>query len=365
MNLVNLMGARTTEMVRAEATVGAEAVGKACEAAAQSRMWGGLLPGTVLPWQLLHFMPTPNTNWVFTTRADKLTELKSIQDEASYLVVGLEEGDEGYLHYQGFVQLRDRWSLIQLKGLARTTHFEVRKGTVDEAVSYCKKDGVWFEMGQPIYERSRTDIRAFVDDAKVLDARAMYVAHPGPMVRYLRSYNDIQSRFAQARPGAELYWIWGPPGVGKTSYARLRDPGAYVKSPTDWWWQGYNQEEAVVIDEITGAIPFSTLLVLGDPGVRRLPTKGGDTVFAASRVYITSNHPPDQVYVLDSRDEGRWGALCRRVRFYTCRRVRDGVSELVGHTWGPMGWAESGYTALFNVPGHQPALRELPPMYTP
>lgn len=298
-------------------------------------------------------MPNGYTDWCFTTRADKLEELKALQEASSFIIVGLEIGEEGYEHYQGFLQLGVRRELTQMKRLARTTHLEPRKGTVDEAVDYCKKDGVWFDCGQLTYQGRRTDLEAFVEDAKANDARTMYSLHPGNMVRYGRAYNDIQTRFAESRQGAALYWLYGGPGVGKSTFPRSREPSLYDKCPTDWWWQGYNQEKAVVIDEITAAIPYATLLKLGDTGVHRLPTKGGDTVSAAERVFVTSNYPPDQVYVQDSRDPGRWGALLRRCRVYRCERVRSGVSSLRLVEWYEGRWVDTDHVKEFEVAGGQ------------
>src|SRR6187549_2013303 len=98
------------------------------------------------------------SDWVFTTKETQVEEIEALQKHAKYLIIGLEEGEDGYLHYQGFLQLQVRKRLETLKLLARTTHFEPRKGTVDEAIDYCKKDKCFFEMGEPSRQGERNDI---------------------------------------------------------------------------------------------------------------------------------------------------------------------------------------------------------------
>lgn len=45
-------------------------------------------------------------------------------------------------------------------------------------------------------------------------------------------------------------WFWGPTGSGKTRKVMDDYPGAFIKSPNANW-KGYDDEEVVVIDDIT------------------------------------------------------------------------------------------------------------------
>lgn len=45
-------------------------------------------------------------------------------------------------------------------------------------------------------------------------------------------------------------WHWGSTGTGKTRGVRERFPEAYLKSNTKWW-DGYNGEDVVILDEMT------------------------------------------------------------------------------------------------------------------
>lgn len=44
-------------------------------------------------------------------------------------------------------------------------------------------------------------------------------------------------------------WHWGPPGTGKSSYAFNNHTTHYLKA-NNKWWDGYNGEEVVIIDDL-------------------------------------------------------------------------------------------------------------------
>ena len=60
-----------------------------------------------------------------------------------YLVFGVERGDSGTPHLQGFVQFNSRKTLAQVKAALGTTrvHLEIARGTATEADEYCRKEG--------------------------------------------------------------------------------------------------------------------------------------------------------------------------------------------------------------------------------
>lgn len=294
-----------------------------------------------------------STDWCATVW--DYDEIIALRPYCSYLLYGDEVcPDTGKQHYQTFFQLKTKRSLQQLKLIIPTAHIERVRGSTEENQIYCMKDGAFTQYGQ-VKDRPgqghRTDIESFVEDAKVLDRRSMWETHAAQMVRYARAYDDVSSTFAQPRAnGSTIFWIFGPPGTGKSSYVTQKYPARYAKDPADHWWPGYTQQETVVIDELTSAIPFSTLLKIGDPGVLTVPTKGGHTVFSATRVFITTNLEPQNIYIREWLD--RAGALCRRSRFFRCDRTEQPrQSKLSECQWDDVAskWVPTGSEVVFTV----------------
>lgn len=276
-------------------------------------------------------MPGQAKDWCFTVKAEARDELKALEDQAKYIVIGLEEGDGGYVHYQGFVQLVVKKSLNDLKKGSPTAHLEMRKGTPQEAADYCKKDKVWFEWGKLSSQGERSDIAEFVEAAKVLPRAAMYESHPACMVRYNRSYGDIQACFERPDPNPlPIIWFTGESKQGKSSIVEQYFGTIYNKPNEHAWWDGYSDQETVHIAEITPlCMPFSLLLKLADPGVRRVNTKGATAVLRAKRIVITSNESPLQVYLRETAFGPHFDALTRRVAVLRVQRVADGVSRAI------------------------------------
>jgi len=95
-------------------------------------------------------------NWCFTlnnyteTQRDVLENVYS-SGTISYIVFGLEVGEEGTPHIQGFVQFKKKLRMNQVKqqlGVGGTVHLEVMRGNAQQASDYCKKEGNFSTYGQ-------------------------------------------------------------------------------------------------------------------------------------------------------------------------------------------------------------------------
>lgn len=80
----------------------------------------------------------------------------------------------------------------------------------------------------------------------------------------------------------------GRPGCGKTRLAVAYEGSFYMK-PRGEWWDGYAQEENVIVDDFYGWISFDQLLRVCDRYPLRLPIKGSFVQFTSKRVIFTSN----------------------------------------------------------------------------
>jgi hypothetical protein len=223
-----------------------------------------------------------------------------------YLLGQLERGEEGTLHFQGYVQWESPISLATCK--ARTVpsiHWEIRKGSHDQAVAYVTKEDTR-EPGSDRYERGqaadnqgrRTDlegIRQMVQDGESLFA--IWEEHFGSMLRYSRGVREYQLLCTQQRNWTTFVIVrYGPPGCGKSRQAyELGGNDAYWK-PNGKWFDGYDGQKRVVIDDFYGWLPYNQLLNLCDRYPLNVETKGGTASFVADWMCFTTNSDPISWY---------------------------------------------------------------------
>lgn len=68
------------------------------------------------------------------------------------------------------------------------------------------------------------------------------------------------------------------------------------QASTPEWWDGYDGEETLLIDEFYGQLKVSRMLALLDGYQCRLPVKGNFTYAQWTKVYITSNTKASEWY---------------------------------------------------------------------
>lgn len=238
-------------------------------------------------------------NYCFTSFVMMEVEALIEWEHTTYLIYGEEKCPETKkLHYQGYVEFNKTVKISKkgiLKDLAPTTHFEKRLGTQEQARTYCKKDGTFFEFGEPSKMGARTDIlqvKAVLDQGGSLrDIAENHFQTFLRCERSLKSYISLTKKKRNWR--TELYIHWGDSGTGKSydafnynkesTYALPKPNGNSV------FFDGYDGEEVVIIDDFYGWIPWSLLLNLCDEYPMLVNTKGGTVPFLAKRIYITSN----------------------------------------------------------------------------
>lgn len=84
----------------------------------------------------------------------------------------------------------------------------------------------------------------------------------GPFERLRKSLINFSSDYSQAPPIVrEIFVFWGKTGTGKSRRAwHEAGVAAYSKDPRSKFWDGYQDQRHVVIDEFRGGIDVSHLL---------------------------------------------------------------------------------------------------------
>lgn len=139
---------------------------------------------------------------------------------------------------------------------------------------------------------------------------------------------------------------WGDAGVNKTRrclYDENDNPldGVYLMEDAgESWWDGYEGERTLVLDEFYGRIPYGMLLRILDGHQLRLKVKGTFTYAQWTKVEITSNNPPHTWY-----PQGMTAALKRRLATGETKEIKAPVKKTVDQNFfGPHGQAPIGET---------------------
>lgn len=104
-----------------------------------------------------------------------------------YIVVGFEEGEKGTPHLQGYVYFDNARWFDSVKKMFPKFHIEAQKGSFEEAVEYCKKDGYFWENGDAPHPGK-------VDRQKIEEIMANPWAHFHLYNQYKKSYNELVNK---------------------------------------------------------------------------------------------------------------------------------------------------------------------------
>ncbi len=262
-------------------------------------------------------------NFCFTLNNYTEEEEKKVQqyaaDSCVYLVYGREVGEEKTPHLQGYAELSRRTRFNTVQNAIPRAHLEARRGTQEQALTYCKKEGNFEEYGEPRRQGVRTDVISFIDQVRqgVTDD-CLLDTMPHHFSRFTRLANRI--RYAQAetigierhQKPVEVFVFWGCAGTGKTRRVWESEPFSDIYQPDlstqSLWFDGYSGQRVLLLDDYRGCIRYDFFLKLLDRYHLRIPVKGSFTYKGWSRVYITSNVGPHAWY-----DRGLTAALRRRL----------------------------------------------------
>lgn len=238
--------------------------------------------------------------------------------ECDYIIIGKEVGAEGTPHFQGYVEWKTPKRLTTLKKLDERVHWEARKGTAEQAATYCKKgeqtkeewdkmgemgpnfgkNAVIFEYGTISKQGKRTDLDT-VGAMVVAGAPLAEIAkaHPGTYIKYARGIKELKATLMTHRSTKPtVTWTWGLTGVGKTRSVIEAHPSHYIKDGTKWW-DGYEQQEAIIIDDFDSLCwPFRDLLRLLDFYKYQGQIKGGFVPINSKYIHITCEHAPSTLW---------------------------------------------------------------------
>jgi hypothetical protein len=224
-----------------------------------------------------------------------------------YLVFGRECGESGTKHLQGYVSLCSGRRFDCVKGmLGDRAHIERAKGSAGQNRTYCTKDGDFEEFGQVPKspgrggrEAAEQRVMETLDRIRAEGTAAAVAADPFLFVRHQRLEHVALLLSDKGRRSTKpaVFWLHGRTGVGKTRFVLEQFPSAYVKMNGNKWWDGYTQDDVVVLDDFRELdMPFNMLLRLLDRYPMMVEKKGGVVNFNSRIIFVTCCEPPEQLY---------------------------------------------------------------------
>jgi len=245
-------------------------------------------------------------------------------DHAKYGVFQYETGESGTLHAQGYIEFTSNKRLAAVRHLLPRAHWEIARGSAEENTKYCTKEQG--RVGEPYIfgdikksgQGSRNDlvtVKSMLDQG-ASDAAVADVCF-GSWVRYHNAFAIYRGLASQKRDWAMfVVVVCGPPGSGKSGLAReIGGPDAYWWPGGGEWFDGYESQRVVVLDEFAGGLSWTLLLRLLDRYPLQVQVKGGFREMVARTIFITSNKRPDDWYDREKFGD-RLGALFRRISLF-------------------------------------------------
>lgn len=140
------------------------------------------------------------------------------------------------------------------------------------------------------------------------------------------------------------YWLWGPPGVGKTEWVYKRFGENIFDKPADKWWSGYKDQENVVINDI-GEDHRQVIYMLKTWSENRPfngQVKGDDPIYIRPRrLCVTSNYTISQLLeLLGIQDSMLLGSLKRRFKEVRIYPGDDALSDKCAEEADATAWKE-------------------------
>lgn len=255
-------------------------------------------------------------NWVFTLFHYTWEMVCALLDASVRGIIFQEEvcPTTGHRHLQGFARFKKGVTKAQAYGTlasrADMAHLWLRPAIAPAAaVEYCRKgetrDGETWEEGDLEFTQGKSNRMIECVNMLMEGARIGEVAREYPEQYFLhaRGFEALRAQVNLSTIPAwrtvSVYVIHGRSGAGKTRAAYQHDPGLYqlARGSTDaCWFNGYDGQATLLLDDFYGWIRYSELLHLLDGYPYRLDIKGGFAYANWTTVIITSNDPPEGWY---------------------------------------------------------------------
>nr|WAE42890.1 MAG: replication associated protein [Cressdnaviricota sp.] len=250
---------------------------------------------------------TRSRGWCYTwnnyTEADRLAMVEWQTQQTQCFVMGLEVGESGTAHLQGYVYLKNQRTFDQMKAKWGKVHWEKAKGNPKQNRNYCTKDGNYVEGG---WKADPVDMA----NARNIRARARYEG-----VVWKDWQASLIEFVASAPDDRTVKWIYDEDGgQGKSylaKYLYLNYPTIIADGKKD---NVFNQlktkldegvEPRLILLDIPrcgeGYMNYGVIEQLKNGMVYSGKYEGGDCIFDPPHVIVMANFEPDYCQFTEDR----------------------------------------------------------------
>lgn len=264
--------------------------------------------------------------WCFTWNNYTEEDVEFLSNiRVRYIMYGREVGESGTPHLQGFIVFETQRHFGSVKSLMPRAHIEKTRGSIEQNINYVtKQDKEPYERGDrpsTQKEKGESEKRRWEDALAFAKAGEWESIDADIRARYERGLEYVVRKdrrkelVALKHDEVNHYWLYGPPGTGKSLRARTMandgGGGVYLKDPKTKWWDGYTNQDWVIIDD------FDKYQVAQGGEMKRwldiypfnAEFKGGYEMIRPKHIVVTSNYSPSEIW----EDGITVGAIERRV----------------------------------------------------
>jgi len=270
--------------------------------------------------------------WCFTLNNYNDSDVACIEGlERTYICMGKEIGESGTKHLQGYIVFPRKMRLGGCKKCIPKAHWEITRGTHEEAANYCKKENDFYESGK--YQEKQEIFWAEVRNLiRTGDMEKLGDEYPQLWCVYGDKWENRVEWEHEKNIEPDNLWIHGDSGCGKTRWVLETYPDAFHFSYKQGWWNGYRGQETVLMDDFD---PYFKAAQMHD--FKRwwdryeFPAriKGcADKMIRPKRFIITSNHTIEDCFGKYDKD---YAAIVRRFKVKNMSPCKNPWSNCNAH----------------------------------
>jgi len=202
---------------------------------------------------------------------------------------------------------------------------------------YVMKSGDFIEDGMFMSNNQSAVQKRAADNKLILTTSLPQLVDSGDVSIYnyqqLRTAKNLYTLDSLIVPDympKECFWIYGSTGIGKSRWVRTQYSGQFFSKAQNKWWDGYNGEKIVLLDDfdLKGEMLGHLLKIWADCYSFSAEIKGGTIKPVITHFIITSQYQPKDIWCQGS-DPNKWDDQLRQAverRFKMKTIDLDGVT---------------------------------------